>query len=196
MSAQFPAIEVAQLTGRELFSSEGRGLGFAVGAFWSWAASDLANNALRGMLAEFLVGRALGTADGVRVEWDAYDCTTRDGKKVEVKSAAYLQSWAQSRLSPISFGISRTRAWEAETNDYSGEARRQADVYVFCLLKTKNQEDLDPLDVDQWEFFVVATSTLDDELGEQKSLGLGRLRSLARPVAFISIAEAVEAATA
>ena len=144
------------------------------------------------MLAEFLVARALGAAEGVRVEWDAYDCKTAGGKKVEVKSAAYLQSWAQERLSAIRFGIQRTRAWEAATNEYSGERKRQADVYVFCLLKNKDQATLDPLDLDQWEFFVVPTRILDAELGEQKSLGLERLRSLARPLAYHEVGEAVE----
>ena len=188
---RYPAIEVARLDGGEGFHAGSSNLGFTVKDFWRWAASDLVNNALRGMLAEFLVARALGQAEGVRVEWDAYDCLTAEGRKVEVKSAAYIQSWAQARPSTIRFGIQKTRAWEAATNDYSGELKRQADVYVFCLLKHRDQETLDPLDVDQWEFFVVATEVLDAELGPQKSLGLQRLKSIMRPLPYAEIAGAI-----
>lgn len=61
--------------------------------FWSWACSDLANNTMRGLLAEYLVATALGAAAGTRTEWDTVDIRTSDGWRVEVKSTAYLQSW-------------------------------------------------------------------------------------------------------
>ncbi|MBK6579630.1 MAG: hypothetical protein IPG17_26280 [Sandaracinaceae bacterium] len=37
--------------------------------FWRWSMSDLVSNTARGVLAEFLVGSALGIASGTRVEW-------------------------------------------------------------------------------------------------------------------------------
>ena len=40
--------------------------------FWRWAYSQTLDNALRGVLAEYLVGLALGGPDrDARVEWDA-----------------------------------------------------------------------------------------------------------------------------
>ena len=60
MNERYPAIDVARLGGREPFAGAGGSLDFDVGDFWSWAASDLASNALRGMLAEFLVAGAIG----------------------------------------------------------------------------------------------------------------------------------------
>jgi hypothetical protein len=53
---------------------------------------------------------------------------------IEVKSAAYLQTWAQKTLSVISFDIAPTWFWEATTNELATEARRQADLYGFALL--------------------------------------------------------------
>ena len=65
--------------------------------FWQWAASDLLNNTTRGHLAEYLVGQALSAGPkSVRTEWDSFDLTTPEGVPVEVKSAAFVQSWAQS----------------------------------------------------------------------------------------------------
>ncbi len=41
----------------------------------------------------------------LRAEWDAVDLTTPDGIRIEVKSAAYIQSWHQVRESTISFRV-------------------------------------------------------------------------------------------
>ena len=41
-------------------------LPFDIVSFWTWAASDLKQNVLRGWLAEYLVGRALGIEAKIR----------------------------------------------------------------------------------------------------------------------------------
>ena len=51
----------------------------------------------------------------MRAEWDAYDLVAPGGTTVEVKSAAYLQSWAQNALSSICFDVAPSRAWSAAT---------------------------------------------------------------------------------
>jgi hypothetical protein len=165
-------------TGRELFHDGAAPLGFDVLSFWQWSASDLVSNALRGRLAEFLVAQALGIADGVRAEWDAYDLRTPNGLTIEVKSAAYLQSWAQKALSAISFDIAPTRFWDATTNKLATEVRRQANLYVFALLAHREKATIDPMDVSQWEFFVLPAVVLNARLPEQKQVGLAALLKL------------------
>ena len=81
--------------------------------FWAWCLSDLRTNTVRPMLAEFLVAQALGAAARPRIEWDSYDVVTPEGIRVEVKSSAYLQAWAQARPSSISFGGLNGRTWDA-----------------------------------------------------------------------------------
>ncbi|WP_261770178.1 MULTISPECIES: hypothetical protein [unclassified Rhodococcus (in: high G+C Gram-positive bacteria)] len=154
-------------------------------------------NAQRGVLAEYIVGLALGcVANGVRVEWDASDLVTEGGVRVEVKSSAYLQSWRQEKLSTISFGIQPTNGWDAETNTISGERKRQADVYVFCVLKQVDRSTADPLDMDQWDFYVMSTQHVNSAFGEQRSVVLGSLLSR-DPVrcSFTELAGAVESAS-
>ena len=56
--------------------------------------------------------------------------------------------------------------------------KRQADIYVFCLLKHTVQETIDPLDVAQWEYYVMPTSVLDDKVGGQKQISLQALKKL------------------
>lgn len=147
--------------------------------FWRWAFRDLAANNLRGLFAEWLVARACGVADGNRVEWDAVDLLV-DGIKVEVKSSAYVQTWAQKKPSSPSFSIRATKAWDAMTG-YEDTVRRQADVYVFCLLHERDRDRLDPLDLRQWRFYVLPTSVLDAQVSSQKSIGLNSLLRL-KPV--------------
>jgi hypothetical protein len=114
------------------------------------------------MLAEFIVAAALGIATSrVREGWAIWDLTTSDGTKIEVKSSAYLQSWGQARLSRISFDARETRAWYADGVGYVGDARRHADVYVFALLKQTDKATVNPLDLDQWAFYVLSVHALD-----------------------------------
>jgi hypothetical protein len=130
---------------------------------------------MRGLLAEFIVACDLGIADGVRLEWEPYDLVTNNGIKVEVKSASYVQNWAQKRHSNIIFGIQPTIAWDSKTNTYDDEKRRQADFYVFCVLNHKDRASIDPLNVDQWEFYILPASRLDRTVGNQKTIAFSRL---------------------
>ncbi|GJF14773.1 hypothetical protein NGTWS0302_37080 [Mycolicibacterium cyprinidarum] len=145
--------------------------------FLAWAYDDLLTNTTRGVLAEYIVATALGICDTKRVEWDQYDLEM-DGVKVEVKSAAYVQSWKQSQLSKIVFGIRPAMGWDARTDTYAPSAQRCADVYVFCLLKGEDRDHINPLDVAQWTFYVLSTSELNREIPGQKTIGLGPLIGL------------------
>lgn len=143
--------------------------------FWQWAYSDIMNNAERGIFAEWLVARALHAANEIRTEWDRYDILTPDGIKVEVKSSGYLQSWTQSKLSKIIFNIAPTFGWNKETNTYDNACKRQADVYIFCVHNCKQREQANPLDLSQWDFYVMRTAEIDTHFGNQKSVTLSRL---------------------
>jgi hypothetical protein len=177
-SDRYPRLSVSRKTGGEPFHCGPDTLPFDILSFWQWVGSDLASNALRGCVAEFLVAQALGIADGIRAEWDAYDLRSRSGATIEVKSAAYLQTWAQKVPSVITFDIAPTRFWDPATNVLATEARRQADLYVFALLAHQDKETLDPTDVSQWMFFVLWTAVLNAVMPTQKQLGLVGLRRL------------------
>ena len=109
-----------------------------------------------------------------------------------MKSAADVQSWPQERFSTIVFSCPKTRAWDPNTGAYEAEPRRQAQVYVFALLAHQNQATLDPLNLDQWEFYVVPTAVLDARERSQHSITLQSLHALhGDPFAFHMIAAAV-----
>jgi hypothetical protein len=178
MTTDFPQLEIGRKTGTEEFSWHQKPVDLDLLSFWRWAASDLVSNATRGVLAEFIVANALEITDGVRAEWEAFDLLTKEGLKIEVKSASYIQSWYHKNLSKITFSIQPTKAWDASTNESGSETRRQADVYVFCLLAHKNQKTLDPLNLDQWEFYVLPAATLNVACPTQKTIGFSSLLKL------------------
>lgn len=166
-------------------------------AFWRWAYSDFLSNALRGVLAEFIVAQALGGDSRPRTEWDAYDLITEDGLKIEVKSSAYLQSWPQQRPSTIRFDIGLKRGWEAATNLYAQEAGRAADVYVFCIFAEGRREHADPLELSQWFFLVCPTAWLNAHFPAQKTVALSTLESTGlKRLEFGGLRGAIEKAAA
>lgn len=144
-------------SGEEGFQRSGKPLSITLHDYWRWSASDLLSNASRGVLAEYLVASDLGCTEKPRVEWDLCDLVTKRGTRAGVKSAAYLQSWKQSELSGISFNIAPTRGWDKSANEYFDTAARRSDVYAFCLLNEKDKNKVDPLDVSQWQFFILMT---------------------------------------
>jgi hypothetical protein len=191
-------LRVTPKDGSERFRLDGQVLAFALAEFWRWSVSDLVSNATRGRLAEFIVAKALGipTRDKVRDEWGAYDLTTPTGIKVEVKSAAYLQSWHQRCPSKIVFRTPKTLGWDPETGQQEVGARRQADVYVFALLAHQEKCTLDPLNLDQWSFYVLPTSILDERARSQHSITLATLTKLVVQVDYQRLQESVMKACA
>jgi hypothetical protein len=114
-----------------------------------------------------------------------------------VKSAAYIQSWFQKKNSTITFRVPKTRAWDPLTNQQSADVRRQADVYVFALLAHTIKETINPLDLDQWEFYVLPTRKLDERKRSQHSItlnSLNRLCNCGKGVRFDQLPEEVKLA--
>lgn len=145
---------VAPLEGGERFS----GLDADVGEFWRFAMSDLKANTVRGLLAEFLISRALGLHEPVNA-WGEHDLVW-EGITINVKSSAYLQAWPQRSLSKISFSGLYRRAYSAETNTVGKSPDYHSDVYVFAVQSSTTHQDYNPLDVTRWDFYVLPQATV------------------------------------
>lgn len=176
MNTDFQTMTNYEATPSTPFRSKGQALRFELCDFWEWAYHDLLTNTVRGVLAEFIVKMALGDNSDSRIAWDAYDLES-EGLKVEVKSASYLQSWQQEKLSEIKFDIA-PKEHAANKGEKSYVVKRHADVYVFCLLNHKELKTVNPLNMDQWTFYVVPSSVLDEKVGAQKSIVLRPLKDL------------------
>ncbi len=95
-----------RLNGTEYFHNDGENLGFDVGDFWSWSVSDLVSNTTRGILAEYIVGRAVSADLEIRDEWGPYDLRTPKAHE-SVKSAAICEL-VSKKVFPISFNCPKT----------------------------------------------------------------------------------------
>jgi hypothetical protein len=189
-------LKTTRKSGTELFHRDGTPADFDVLDFWRWSTSDLVANTTRGILAEYIVARALGVpTDCAREEWGSYDLLTRRGIRVEVKSAAFVQSWAQSRLSTIQFVVPKRRGWDPQTNIMESTASRHSEVYVLALLEHTDKPTIDPLNLAQWRFWAIPTKSLNERARSQHSITLRSLKAIAgEPMDFWHLAEAVEEA--
>ena len=179
-------------TGNEHLTLDGKATSFVLSDFWRWSVSDLVSNVTRGRLAEFIVATSLGVdLKVVRDEWKAYDLLTPEGIKVEVKSASYLQSWHQKKPSIITYSTRPTRYWDSETNVQAHVPKRQADVYVFCLLKHRDKDTINPLNLNQWEFYVLSTKELDAYKRSKVSITHKSLKRLSPPASYDQLRKTV-----
>lgn len=166
-------------TGKEpIYDAKGKQIS-SILDFWQWAYSDIIGNIERGHFAEYLVACALNVRQNTRVEWDKYDVLTNDDISIEVKSSGYVQTWQQKGKSKISFSIRPTRAFNSKTNAYEEKIKRQAQIYVFCVHNyEKKDEGINPLDMKQWDFYILPTEKLNMEVKEQKTISLQKIIKL------------------
>lgn len=170
------------LTGNEEFTLRGIGTGLTVRDFWTWAYSDLIDNTQRGVMAEFLVYSSFKNTpppdSQMRANWLPFDVTSPSGRRIEVKSAAYIQAWTPENIfAQIRFDIGKKLAWDNVSASYSSEAKRNCDLYVFCVFTAKTK-DISLLDLDYWDFYVLPTSVLNEKVPNQKGIALSSLLKL------------------
>lgn len=186
-------IPIQYTRGEKTFICQRQETGLTLLDFWAWAYSDIHNNTTRGIIAEFIVAVALGIDREIpRDAWSKYDLEYRSFG-IEVKSASYHQRWHQAKHSSISYRIRQTRGWEADTNKQDKEARRQADIYVLGLLAEKDRSKVNPLNIDQWSFWVVPTLFFNSRKRSQHSITVNSLlREVGGPIRFSDIKQAVD----
>ena len=185
-------ISIEEKTGDERLTFNNRILDYKLIDFWRWSVSDIISNATRGRFAEFIVATALRIdLKTIRDEWSAYDLNSPEGIKIEVKSASYLQSWFQKDFSTISFSIRAAKSWDGLTNKQSENSERHAEIYVFCLLKHKDKKSLDPMNLDQWEFYVTPTKILNQYTRSKTSITLPSLQKLTKSVSYDSLRDTI-----
>lgn len=155
-----------------LFTSNGESIGLTMLDFWKYQYSNIFD--LQENIAEFIVGKALGLTEPCnRNGWSLYDIYYRD-KRIEVKETGYFYSWQKDGK------ISQQRTFRiAPAYGKDKVKERQNDIYVFCLNTGTNEEESNPLEMDNWKFYVVPTSVINEVAKNQKTISLGRVSKLA-----------------
>ena len=158
------------------------GVNRSVDDFRRWVLSDWESPTTRALLAEYYVRCATGADSEPAGEWEYVDIILKDDTTIEVKCTAYLQPAGGAGLKRTNPGFDiekkkyawNTKSWQWEAE--SSAPRRRADCYVLCLENMKEPEAYNPLNLTQWEFFVVSKSRIDEMFGDQKTVTVGRLK--------------------
>ncbi len=186
-------ITIEYSRGGDRFVMNGSPSDYTLLDFWSWAFSDVITNTTRGMIAEFVIATALGIdIKEPRDGWAKFDLTYGN-YGIEVKSASYHQRWRQKHLSTISFNVPKRRGWNAGTNKLEAVSRRQADIYVLSLLAEKDRDKVNPLNMDQWQFWVVNTTFFDNRKRSQHSITHNSLvKEIGEPISYGQLKMAID----
>lgn len=181
-------------TGKDRFVAGTCDLGFSVLDFWQYAYSEL-NSDPRYDIAEYLVSIALELTEAYnRKNWTLFDIlyprnqkTIPDGYRIEVKCTGYYQTWRTDGK------VSQQRAFSIrKVHDENGVLSRHSDVYVFCLLNGNTREEANPLDVDNWAFYMISTHRINEECGENKSISLQRIKHMSPEFTYAQIKREID----
>ena len=169
-----------KITENTPFVNGGESLGMTMLDFWKYQYSNIYD--MQEYIAEFIVGKALGIDEPMnRDGWTLWDIDYQ-GKRIEVKQTSYYHSW-QEKIANGKISQQRTFSITPAFTRYKDSTtsyERQNDIYVFCLNIGTNEEESYPLDMANWEFYVVPTSVINENCTPaQKSISLGKVRKLA-----------------
>ena len=161
--------------GTEPFTLVNQPIGFSVIDFWRFQFSNIWD--MQDQIAEFIVARALGQTEPYNKNgWTLWDINYR-GRRIEVKETAYYHSWRNDGKVSTQRTFSITKAY-SRYKDSTSEFKRQNDIYVFCLNIGETKESSNPLQLENWRFWVVPTETINHVCGNHKTITLGRLQKL------------------
>lgn len=156
----------------------------------------LIDNFARGVYVERMIAFALDPEWQLpATAWEAWDLAhSATGARMEVKQSAaqqvMLPGFAE-KPAPPSFSIAPKKVLMGLEWTDLDPPRRVADIYVFAWHPVEGDQ-ADHRRADQWEFYVVR----EDDLPDQKTIGLKRVAALARAVGYGGLAAAVEEARA
>jgi len=154
--------------------------------FWQWTYSDLLISKNREDLALFYVAHSLELTKMPRINWGKVELRYRK-KKIAVRTSGYIQTWRQKKPKRLSFDISPKVGLVAKKEDSLTFRNRDAEMYIFCVHKEKDVKKINVLDLEQWEFYLIRTSSLDELYPTNRKLGIRPLKQLASPIHYSKI---------
>ena len=173
---QFVHPPVELLTGNEKFKGCSNRT-FKIRDFWRYMYSNIYENT--GDIAEFLVAMALGKTESFKkYGWTQYDLDY-EGLKIEVKATQYYQPWrADNNVSEMrKFGIGKALTIEG---DRTSPRARNNDIYVFALNEGRIKDNANPLDLNNWSFWVIPTSIFNDSYDNRSTITLDNIKAISK----------------
>ncbi|MBQ4066239.1 MAG: hypothetical protein IJD22_01220 [Clostridia bacterium] len=181
------------MKGDEKFEFNGQELDFSFLDFWRFHYSNIYD--IQGRIAEFIIARALGIEESQNDQyWTLWDTTYRN-VRIEVKETSYYHSFnKEGKVSyKRNFGITKANGSYDPQVSGNTEFCRQNDLYIFCLNTGETREDSYPLNLNNWEFYIVPTSVINEKCKNNKTISLNKIRKLGfLPLKYDGIRPAVD----
>jgi hypothetical protein len=150
--------------------------------------SPLVSNIYRGLVAEIIVGAALGPEwELCSGDWRGWDFEHSTGFRLEVKQSAARQTWTGTRKATVPIFDIRTRTGYFDRADWVADPRRFAHIYVFAHHPIMDGS-ADHRDPSQWRFHVVPANRPPTG----KTISLVKVALLSDPTPWIGLKAAVE----
>lgn len=159
--------------------------------FWESKFSNIYN--MQDVIAEFIVEKALGIDKAQNIDyWTLYDILYKNFR-IEIKETSYYHSWNENgKISKqIMFGITKANS-NYETVEMENKFERQNDIYVFCLNIGDTKESSNPMNLNNWEFYIIPTSVINKECRDNKKISLNRVRKLTKKVTYDKLKEKID----
>lgn len=164
--------------------------------FWRWAFSDLCDDDIKGIFAEWMVRVLLGLPlqDARRISWADSDIVLENAR-IEVKASTLWQSWKlvnedgtrkpsprPALLNPSRVRFAGLQARTAVTPASTDDPRQfKSDYYVFCFHSQTDPSGWDAWNLAHWEFYMMTRQELT-ELKVGNSISLATLRQVREPM--------------
>ena len=134
------------------------------------------SNVARALYVEAMIGLLLGQRWRWTSDWEGWDFQRDDGRRVEVKQSAALQTWTRSGPpSPPKFSIRRAKGHYVDGGSrYELATGRLADLYIFAHHPVVDDDLCDQREPNQWDFYLLREQVLP----QQDTISLNPLRSL------------------
>lgn len=167
-------------SGDDRFTYNGEETLFDLQDFWEYYASDILNSRVRGAIAEFIVNKALNVNIFMK-GWQPFDIIY-GAYRLEVKSSGYVHNTTTNRLSRPVFNISKHQVFLDETK--WTQPKRNSDYYIFALFACKDVRQADTMKLEQWEFYIVPTSYLNENYDNSKTISLSVVQSIGKKATY------------
>ena len=162
----------------EHFSKDGQSLSLTMTDFWAWAFSDMTYCIHLSALAEYIIATALSITSSMpyvtrKHNWPS-ELVTKSGHTINVKMAAFIQSYDPEHPDFIEFYIKPRRLLDGTVHKLDTPFKRHCDFYVFAVYKGMCMND-SPLNLDLWDFYIMPTKVLDETIPTQKKISFRSL---------------------
>jgi hypothetical protein len=149
----------------------------------------LVENRYRGLVAEIIVGAALGPQWRLCPgDWSGWDLEHLTGCRLDVKQSAARQTWASPKKpSSTRFDIRERSGYFEEDGRWTPRTGRPAQIYVFAYHPVRD-DSADHRDASQWQFHVAAANRLPPS----QSISLEKVNSLFEAVQWSGLNIIVE----